>query len=755
MSRAARAVAVVCAMTVLVVCAVVLVGWALGIDLLERGLIGTELVRPNAAVSMLFAAASVLLLPRPSARLLSLIPFGLGALTLVQYVANVDFGIDALLFTPDPGVSPRMSIRAAAGAMCAGLAGAIARPRIVSAVFASLTGFIGLLSLTALAYGAELLPNAPVTRIPVASALMLVLWSVAYAARSEHLAFFLRDGWGSMARQLSAVAILIPSILGALTLLAFEAHVFDAAFAIALITSTLTFSLVATIGIHISRVRDADAMYRSIVETSQEGICVVSPELRVTFANRRLAAMLGYAPEELPGKSAYDLIMPEEHAVATERAEARRAGRETPRRELRLRHRDGSPVHVISAATRLTGAALEGHVLATLADISDRVKFENELRASEARFRSLYDANLIGVAFWSLERQVTDANEAARHILGIGPDELPGWTWSALNPPGAQEIDDRAIGEMIERGRYGPFEKELRRPDGTPFWILVAIARLDDETNIAFVVDVTERTEAQRRLERAHEILAARLQQLEGDENGDGGELDVLAARLAEAHEELETFSYSVSHDLRAPLRAIDGFSRELQSEYEHSLDERGQHYLRRVRLATQRMSLLIDDLLNLSRLSRRPLRRSSVDVSAMANEIAGELRERGGARVAFDVAPTLTATADPHLLRIVLENVIGNAVKFSSKRDGARVEVFDAGRGEIAVRDNGAGFDPRYAGKMFAPFQRLHPNEFEGTGIGLALVQRIVRRHGGSIRAESSPGSGATFFLNFPGDRS
>jgi signal transduction histidine kinase len=141
-------------------------------------------------------------------------------------------------------------------------------------------------------------------------------------------------------------------------------------------------------------------------------------------------------------------------------------------------------------------------------------------------------------------------------------------------------------------------------------------------------------------------------------------------------------------------------------------------------------------------------MRRTEVDVTALAREVAAEARERAGREVTFEIQPNLTASADPHLLRIVLENIIGNAVKFSSRRENACVEVFGDGDGTLAVRDNGAGFDPQYAEKIFAPFQRLHTNEFEGTGIGLALVQRIVRRHGGTIRAESTPGHGATFMF-------
>jgi len=225
------------------------------------------------------------------------------------------------------------------------------------------------------------------------------------------------------------------------------------------------------------------------------------------------------------------------------------------------------------------------------------------------------------------------------------------------------------------------------------------------------------------------------------------------AAELEQANRELEAFNYSVSHDLRSPLRAIDGFSRELSTEYAEVLDERGRHYLDRVRAAAQRMGLLIDALLSLSRVSRAPVGRSVVDVTEMATAIVTDLRQRAPTRdVDVRIAPGLTARADPQLLRVALENLLGNAWKFTSRREGARIEVGETEKSHrrvFFVRDNGAGFDMAAAARLFAPFQRLHADkEYEGTGIGLATVNRIVTRHGGRIWAEATRDQGATFYF-------
>lgn len=224
-------------------------------------------------------------------------------------------------------------------------------------------------------------------------------------------------------------------------------------------------------------------------------------------------------------------------------------------------------------------------------------------------------------------------------------------------------------------------------------------------------------------------------------------------AELTVANRELESFSYSVSHDLRAPLRSISGFSTALLEDFGDSLNAEARDYLRRVRLATERMGILIDDLLNLSRLARTKITVGPVDLSNTAKLIAIELQKTQPERLAeFRIEDGLQAVADPHLVRIAFENLLGNAWKFTSKRDRALIELGKAeGNGTPAyfVRDNGAGFDPAYKDHLFGAFQRLHnASDFPGTGVGLATVERIIHRHGGRIWAEGGVEKGATFYF-------
>ena len=225
------------------------------------------------------------------------------------------------------------------------------------------------------------------------------------------------------------------------------------------------------------------------------------------------------------------------------------------------------------------------------------------------------------------------------------------------------------------------------------------------------------------------------------------------SAALEAANKELEAFSYSVSHDLRAPLRSIDGFSQALLEDYVEKLDGQGKDYLTRIRAASQRMGQLIDDLLNLSKVTRAEIRREAVNLSELAKDLARELKQSDPQRqVDFAIQEGLEVKGDPRLLRVALENLFSNAWKFTSKHPRARIEFGVAqrdGKPTYFVRDDGAGFDMAYQGKLFGAFQRLHKaTEFYGTGVGLATVQRIIRRHGGEIWAEAEVEKGATFYF-------
>jgi light-regulated signal transduction histidine kinase (bacteriophytochrome) len=272
----------------------------------------------------------------------------------------------------------------------------------------------------------------------------------------------------------------------------------------------------------------------------------------------------------------------------------------------------------------------------------------------------------------------------------------------------------------------------------------------EDELIYAAAHDITERKEQ----EAALEVTGAELQAL-------SAELEVRVEKrtseLATANKELEAFSYSVSHDLRAPLRAINGYSQAVLEDYGDALPEGAKADLARVRAASTRMAVMIDEMLALSRVTRQELLDESVDLSALAGEVAEELRLlESGREVQVEIEPGLDVIGDPVLLRLVIHNLLENSWKFTAKTADPRVELTriasENGRSTFAVRDNGAGFDMRYAEKLFLPFERLHrQDDYSGTGVGLTTVSRILHRHEGKIWAEGTPGEGAAFFFDLP----
>ncbi|MCI0343229.1 MAG: response regulator [Planctomycetales bacterium] len=282
-------------------------------------------------------------------------------------------------------------------------------------------------------------------------------------------------------------------------------------------------------------------------------------------------------------------------------------------------------------------------------------------------------------------------------------------------------------------------------------------------SKVSVFVELARKTELVRRqareMQRLNESLrsqVARLERAEREIRTLNARLERRAEELLAVNQELEAFSYSVSHDLQEPLRGIDGFTQALVEDWAGTLGAEGQDQLRRVRAAAQRMGQLIDDLLQLSRVTRAELTPVPVDLSALAREVAEELRERDpGRSVEFRIPDGMAARGDPRLLRQVLQNLLGNAWKFTSRRPEAVIEVSATpgdGGATYAVRDNGVGFDRNFVGKLFRPFQRLHlRRDFAGSGVGLATVQRIVRRHGGRVWAEGEVGRGAAFHFTLP----
>jgi len=414
---------------------------------------------------------------------------------------------------------------------------------------------------------------------------------------------------------------------------------------------------------------------------------------------------------------------------------------------------EANVTHLCDASGKRTGA------ISMVRDVTERKRAEQEIGRANEFLNNIIENSVDCIIISDSTGHITRVNRAGLALLGYALDDMLGKTPMELSffEAGWYETtagdriwissDDieaifKRMSEFLREGSISNYASFLRHKDGRLIEVEHNISMLyDQQGNPVGSVSMTRDRTLRRRMER---------------------ELCRQSELLSQTNRELESFAYSVSHDLRAPLRSISGFSAAIEEDFASAMPGEAKQYLQRIQKASERMGLLIDDLLKLSRVSRQEMQSGQVDLSALAAEILAQLRENApGRNIACTVEPGITAQGDENLLRIMLQNLIENAWKYTSRQ--AKTEVF-FGRADEAdprapaharsrpifcVRDNGVGFDMAYADKLFGAFQRMHAEQdFPGTGIGLATVQRIVHRHGGRVWAESSPGNGARFYF-------
>lgn len=483
---------------------------------------------------------------------------------------------------------------------------------------------------------------------------------------------------------------------------------------------------------HLENELRAQQVYtRSLIEASLDPLVTIAPDGRITDVNRTTEEITGVARTQLVGSDFCDYFTEPEKARAGYQqvfAEGR-----VQDYALAIRHRSGRVTEVLYNASvyRNEAGEVEG-VFAAARDITERKLLENELRAKQAYTRSLIEASLDPLVTIASDGKITDVNRATEQITGVDRAELVGSDFSTyFTEPEKARAGYR---QVFAEGLVEDYSLAIRHRSGRVKEVLYNASVFRDpagevEGVFAAARDITER----KRLEEG-------LRQRTGE--------------LENAVAELEAFSYSVSHDLRAPLRSIDGFSQILLEDYQDKVDAEGQDSLRRIRAASQNMAQLIDALLQLSRVMRAELSRETVELSILALSTAAMIQKADPRpHLHFGVAAGLQVRGDRRLLGIALQNLLQNAWKFSARNSDPIIEfgsISKDGQTAYYVRDNGIGFDMTYANKLFTPFQRLHSKEqFEGTGIGLATVQRIIKRHGGRVWAEGAVGKGATFYFS------
>ncbi|MFN3531260.1 MAG: PAS domain S-box protein [Candidatus Brocadia sp.] len=522
--------------------------------------------------------------------------------------------------------------------------------------------------------------------------------------------------------------------------------------------------------------KESEQRFRTIFDSATDGILISDRETKKVYTgNKAICQILGYPAEEIKDLGIEDIHPREDMPFVMEQFEKQAKGENVLAKDVPVKRKDGNIFYAdintslvtfdgktylmgifrdvterkrAEEALRVLNESLEQRIedrTAALVKANKELKSEiSERRRVEEELRKLFNAveqSSCSVVITDKEGNIEYVNPKFSRVTGYAPEEVIGENPRILKSGEKPPEEYKCLWDTITSGGEWEGEFHNKKKNGELYWEYASISPIRNPEGaithfVAIKEDITERkrTEEELRKQRDH--------------------LEYLTNRLAAANKELEAFCYSVSHDLRAPLRGIDGFSRALLEDYSDRLDSQGKNYLQRVCSASKYMGQLIDDLLNLSRITRGEMSCKKVNLSALAKVIASELQEaEPGRQAEFIIAEKLVVNGDPHLLQIALKNLLSNAWKFTRKRPRTIIEFGvkqHDGKPVYFVRDNGAGFDMAYANKLFGAFQRLHSTtEFEGTGIGLATVQRIIHRHGGQIWAEGAVDQGATFYFS------
>jgi PAS domain S-box-containing protein len=449
--------------------------------------------------------------------------------------------------------------------------------------------------------------------------------------------------------------------------------------------------------------------------------------------------------EDLEGKPLSVLFEPPQHDEVMSKHRQRFQERSVPphlEREVVLWNGKRVFLELSNSFLEVEGQA--ALLVSTFRDITERKKVE-EMRA---QFAAIVESSDDAIVSKTLDGIIASWNPGAEKLFGYSRPEIIGKPMRMLIPPERGKEEPQILAQMARGQSVDHFETVRIRKDGTPIDVSVTISpiksgdgRIIGASNIAR--DITGRKRAEEEIHRLNEELEQRVRDR--------------TSELEAANKELEAFSYSVSHDLRAPLRGVDGYARILVEDYESKLDYEGKRVLGVIQNETRRMGRLIDELLNFSRLGRQQMKTSVLNMTLMAKEVFEELAPVQR-RPQLELKPLPPARGDEALIRQVFVNLVSNAVKFTRLREAPVIEIGsqpDPEQSLYYVKDNGVGFDAKYASKLFGVFQRLHrEDEFEGTGVGLALIQRIIHRHGGRIWAEAKLNEGATFYFTLPKEK-
>ena len=749
--------------TVIIIAVLVLSGWQFNIELLKHPFPESKTMNPTAAVAFIAASVSFLWLSsRRSGRMLNtgsflaFLVFFIGALKLLSIVSGLDFQIDALLFR-DKLETNRIVPIAAASFMLLGIVLLLSVTKkkthqtatfwiLMLLVCTSLFSILGYLYQVQIFYG--LFTYLPMAFLAAICFLLLTLAILFSNADTKIMKDFTGKLAGSVAaRRLIPAAILVPVVLGFLRMIGHWKGIFTTEFGVTILVLSIIIAFMVVIWYSVSllnkrdlqsrladnALRQSEEQIQNIFNAAPDAVIVIDEEGKIVKWNPKAETLLGWSEEEAIGKLLSETIIPdryrESHAKGMQHflktGEGPVLGKTI---EINAIKKDNTEFDV---ALSISPTIVNGKYLfiGFIRDITQQKRAQIQLKESEEKYSLLF--NSIDEGFCIIEMIFDDQKKPVdyRFLVINASFERQTGLQDAVGKrmrefaPDHEEHWFETYGKIALTGESIRFEN---RAEQLHRWYDVYAFRFGEPENFQVAIlfnDITARKKTEKELETVNK--------------------------------ELEAFSYSVSHDLRAPLRIIDGYSKIVIEDYAGKMDEEGNRMLGIVTASAQKMGRLIDDLLNFSRLGRKELTLYHTDMTGMVESVINEQLSSEVNHISVKVENLEPAYCDRNLLHQVWANVISNAIKYSSQREKPVIEI-SSGKtaGEIIyrVKDNGVGFDMQYSGKLFGVFQRLHKTtEFEGTGVGLALVQRIITRHGGRVWAEAEVNKGATFFFSLP----
>jgi PAS domain S-box-containing protein len=751
---------------IFIIAGLALIGWSFKIEVFKRPIPGLMAMNPTSALLMIFAALSFVFfssapdasVSRLIARVAAWLVLLVGLLRLIGVAGNFDIPVDSILFShqlQQDGLFNHIAPNAAAGFLVAGTA-LLTQQRPSPAVqkltqgLALVIALLGLFSLLGYLYRVrEFYGVFHYMPMAIHTAICFVLLSVAILLKKPANGF-MKEVTGSLAGSSSArllipTAIVTPITLGYLRLQGHWAGIFTTEFGVAILVLSIiiVFLLVIWYNIVLLNKKDllnqaaedslkkSEEQIQTIFNAAPNALIVMDEEGKVVKWNPRAEMLFKWRKEETIGRAVNELIIPERYREAHKNGMERflLTGKssvinKTIEIQAIDKHHNEFDVALSIAPTVINNEYL---FIGFIRDITEEKKAQRQLKESEEKFLKIFMASPVAISITQLaDTKYLDVNDAFTRLTGFTKEELIGRTSTELGMIVNINRRKEALQEIKTRGFIKNMEMSVRNKSGKLLDVLSSIETIllnGEAYAINIIYDITERKKAE--------------------------------TELATLNKELEAFSYSVSHDLRSPLRIIDSYAKIIIEDHGNELDNEVARLLGKITSSTKKMGHLIDDLLNFSRLGRKELTVRPVNMTNLVTAIIAEQQVLTAHPVTVQVGHLEPACCDYNLIQQVWLNFISNAFKYSGKNASPVITISSyANEGEIvySIKDNGVGFDMQYAHKLFGVFQRLHhASEFEGTGVGLALVQRIVHRHGGRVWAEAEPNKGATFYFSLP----